>query len=201
MRRQSGNKVTSVKTFIQYIIEKQQCVAHLVFEEAIRQTEIIFIIKYVQIINHTLIGDISSGETNHLIEDRQCITHTTVRLHGYHVQRFRLCRDSFFRSNIRQMIHRIFHAYPVKVINLTTGKNGRENLMLLRRSQDKDSMTGRFFQRFQERIESRCREHVHLVDDIYLILTNLWRDTHLLHQLANVIHRVIRSSIEFVNII
>ena len=201
MRRQSGNKVTSVKTFIQYIIEKQQCVAHLVFEEAIRQTEIIFIIKYVQIINHTLIGDISSGETNHLIEDRQCITHTTVRLHGYHVQRFRLCRDSFFRSNIRQMIHRIFHAYPVKVINLTTGKNGRENLMLLRRSQDKDSMTGRFFQRFQERIESRCRKHVHLVDDIYLILTNLRRDAYLLHQLANVIYRVVGSSIEFVNIV
>ena len=193
--------MTSVKAFIQYIIEKQQSITYLVFEETIRQTEIIFIIKYVQIINHTLIGDISSGETNHLIEDRQCITHTTVRLHGYHVQRFRLCRDSFFRSNIRQMIHRIFHAYPVKVINLTTGKNGRENLMLLRRSQDKDSMTGRFFQRFQERIESRCRKHVHLVDDIYLILTNLRRDAYLLHQLANVIYRIVGSSIEFVNIV
>ena len=201
MRRQSGNKVTSVKTFIQYIIEKQQCVTHLVFEEAIRQTEIIFIIKYIQIINHTLIGDISSGETNHLIEDRQSITHTTVRLHGYHIQRFRLCRDSFFRSNVRQMAHRIFHTYPVKVINLTTGKNSRKNLMLLRRSQNKDCMTRRFFQRFQERIESRCREHMHLVDDICLILTNLWRDAYLLHQLANVIHRVIGSSIEFVNIV
>ena len=73
--------------------------------------------------------------------------------------------------------------------------------LLLRRSQDKDSMTGRFFQRFQERIESRCRKHVHLVDDIYLILTNLRRDAYLLHQLANVIYRVVGSSIEFVNIV
>ena len=193
--------MTSVKAFIQNIIEKQQSITYLVFEETIRQTEIIFIIKNVQIINHTLIGDISSGKTYNLVEDRQSITHTTVCLHSYHVQCFRLRRDTFFRSNIRQMIHRIFHAYPVKVINLTTGKNGRENLMLLRRSQDKDSMTGRFFQRFQERIESRCRKHVHLVDDIYLILTNLRRDAYLLHQLANVIYRVVGSSIEFVNII
>ena len=153
MRRQSGYKMTSVKAFIQYIIENQQRITHFIFEKAIRQTEIIFIIKYIQIVNHTLIGDISSGETHHLIEDRQCIAHTTICFHGYHVQCFRLCCDSFFRSNIRKMIHRIFHTDTIEIINLTTGKNGRKNFMLLRRSQDKNSMTGRFFQRFQERIE------------------------------------------------
>ena len=112
MRRQSGNKMTSVKAFIQYIIEKQQSITYLIFEETIRQAEIIFIIKNVQIINHTLIGDISSGETYNLIEDRQSITHTTVCLHSYHVQRSYNIHELDAASNnsvddIRQLVEQV----------------------------------------------------------------------------------------------
>ena len=66
--------------------------------------------------------------------------------------------------------------------------------MLLRRGQDENSMTGRFFQRFQKRIECRSRKHVYLVDDINLILANLWRNTHLLHQLTNIVHRLLEAA-------
>ena len=201
VRRQSGYKVTSVESLIQHIIEKQQRITHFIGKKAIRQTEIIFVIKYIQVVNHAFIRDISSGKTHHLVEDRQCVAHTSICFHGNHVQCFRLCWDSFFRSNIRKMIHRIFHTDTIEIINLTTGKNGRKNFMLLRRGQDENSMTGRFFQRFQKRIECRSRKHVYLVDDINLILANLWRDTHLLHQLTNIVHRVVGGCIKLMDII
>ena len=73
--------------------------------------------------------------------------------------------------------------------------------MLLRCSQNKNSMTGRLFQRFQESIESRSRQHMHLINDIHFILTYLRRDAHLLYQLTDIIHRVIGSCIKFMNII
>ena len=57
------------------------------------------------------------------------------------------------------MIHRIFDTYPVKFINLATGKDTQKNFLLLRRSQNKDSVAGRFFQCFQECVESGSREH------------------------------------------
>ena len=99
------------------------------------------------------------------------------------------------------MIHRIFDTDPVKIINLATGKDSRKNLMLLRRSQNKDSVTGRFLQCFQECVESGSREHMHLIDNIYLIFTDLWRDAHLFHQLTDIIHRIVGSGIKFMDII
>ena len=146
--------MTTVKSFIQYIIEKQQRITHPVFKKTIRQTEIIFVIKNVQVLNNTLISNIPSRKTHYLIEDRQRVTHTSIRFHRNDIQRFGFCRNIFFCSNVRQMIHRIFDTDPVKIINLATGKDSRKNLMLLRRSQNKDSVTGRFLQCFQECVES-----------------------------------------------
>ena len=73
--------------------------------------------------------------------------------------------------------------------------------MFLRCSQNKDGMTGRLFQRFQKSIESRCGEHMYFIDNVCLIFTDLWRDTHLLHQLADIVHRIIGSSIQFMDIV
>ena len=56
------------------------------------------------------------------------------------------------------------------------------------------------FQSFQEGIERCCREHMHLIDDKYRVLTNLRKDTHLLDKLADILHRVVRCSVEFVDI-
>ena len=52
-----------------------------------------------------------------------------------------------------------------------------------------------FFQCFQKSIESRLREHMHLIYDVHLILPYLRRKTHLVYQMPNIIHRVIRRGI------
>ena len=58
----------------------------------------------------------------------------------------------------------------------------------------------RLLQCLQQRIESALREHMHLVDDIYAVLTNLWWDTHLVNQRTDVFHRVVGRCVQLVDI-
>ena len=72
--------------------------------------------------------------------------------------------------------------------------------MLLSCSQNKNSIGRRLFEGLQQGIKRAGREHVHLVDDIDRILTYLRRNTHLVDQSADIIHRVVRSGIQFMDI-
>ena len=51
---------------------------------------------------------------------------------------------------------------------LTTRENGRQDFLRLRRSEHELHMGRGLFQRLQERIEGRRREHVNFVDDVEL---------------------------------
>ena len=69
--------------------------------------------------------------------------------------------------------------------------------MDLRGRQNKDDVGGRLLQRFQQGIE-RCRgEHVHLVDDIYLILAHGRQIGGFIAQVTDVIHAVVGGGINF----
>lgn len=61
-------------------------------------------------------------------------------------------------------------------------------------------MCRRLFQCLQESIESRSTEHMHFVDDVYAVFPYLRQNPHLLYQSADIVHAVIGSGIQFVNI-
>ena len=165
------------------------------------QSEIIFVVQYIQVLDYALIADVSAGKADHLVEDRQSITHTTVSFQGNHIQCFRFGGNSFLRRYVCQMSNGVFHTDTVKIIDLAAGKDGWQNLMLLRSSQNEDGVAWRFFQCFQESIESRGRQHVYLIDDIYLIFTYLGRNAYLLYQLADIVYGVVGRGIQFMNIV
>ena len=73
--------------------------------------------------------------------------------------------------------------------------------MLFGCSKYENRMRRRFLKRFQKSVEGRLREHVHLVYDIYAVLSYLWRDPHLVHQVLDVIYPVVRSRIQFMDAI
>ena len=143
----------------------------------------------------------SVGEAHHLIEDREGITHTTIRLLGDHVECLWLRLDPLARGNVGQVFHHVGNADAIEIINLAAGKDGREHLMLLRRGQDEERMMGRLLQCLQESIESRCRQHVHLINDEYLVLADGRRDAYLINQRTNIIHRVVARRIQLMDII
>ena len=72
--------------------------------------------------------------------------------------------------------------------------------MLLGCCEHKDGVLGRLLQSLEEGVERRRREHVDLVDYEYRVATLLWDDAHLLDEVADVIHRVVRCRIELVDI-
>ena len=55
---------------------------------------------------------------------------------------------------------------PAQVEPLTARQNGHRHLADFGRRKNEFDVLGRFFQRFQQRVERPCRQHVHLIDDI-----------------------------------
>ena len=73
--------------------------------------------------------------------------------------------------------------------------------MLLGSCQNENSMVRRFFQRFQESVESGSRQHVHLVDDKHFVLAYLRRYPHLVDERAYIVHRVVRGGIKLDDVV
>ena len=72
--------------------------------------------------------------------------------------------------------------------------------MFLRSCKNEDGIGRRFFQCFQEGIESLGRQHMNLIDDIHLVFTHLRRDSYLVDQMTDILHRIITRGIQFKDI-
>jgi len=72
--------------------------------------------------------------------------------------------------------------------------------VLFRCRQDKNSVGGRLFQRLQKGVEGRCAQHVHLIDDIDLVLAGLWRKPHLLYQRPDIVYGIVAGSIQLMDV-
>ena len=60
---------------------------------------------------------------------------------------------------------------------------------------------GGLFKGLEEGIESRRREHVHLVDDKHLVASHLRRNLHLFDEFADVVDRVVRRRVQLMNVV
>ena len=83
---------------------------------------------------------------------------------------------------VLQVFHRIVDRDAAEVVNLASAQDGGKNFMFLSGGQNENGMLWRFFQCLQKSIESGGRQHVHLVDDVHLVLADLGRDAYLLNQ-------------------
>src|SRR5690606_16635973 len=95
------------------------------------------------------------------------------------------------------MLDDIADLVPFKIIDLTAGEYRRENFMLFGGGQDKYGRWWWFFQCFQESIEGCDGQHMDLIDDEKLVVSLSGRDAHLFVEIADVIHRIMRSRIQF----
>ena len=90
---------------------------------------------------------------------------------------------------------------PLEVVHLASRQNRGQYFMLLGSCQNENSMVRRFFQRFQESVESGSRQHVHLVDDKHFVFAYLRRYPHLVDERAYIVHRVVRGGIELDDVV
>ena len=141
------------------------------------------------------------GRGGHLVEDGQCVAHGAVGLLGDDVERGGLGLDIFLLTDVLQLLHDVGHGDAGKIIDLATRQDGGNHLLLLGGGKDEDGIFGRFLQRLEEGIEGRLRQHVHLIDDDYAVTPRLRRDAHLLGQVADVVHAVVRRAIQLIDVV
>ena len=165
----------------------------------IDQPEVILRIEDVQILAYQLIGKVTPSKANHLIEDGKRITHSSVRLLSNQVQCLRLSLITFFLSDILQVLNGSLYGHTLEVVNLTTAEDGWKNLVLLCGGQDKDDIRRWLFKSFEECIESGTAEHVNFINDEHLVLAYLRGNLYLFYQFADIFHRVVAGSVQFVN--
>ena len=195
MRRQSAYEMLTFEAFAQHLIEYHQRLWHSVLHQCLNQTEIIVVVQDVKIRDNALIRNLIATKTNHLVEYRQCITHRSIGFLRYHIQCHIFGINALILRYILQMRHCVVDGDTIEIVDLTTRQNGWYNLMLLGRSKYKYSMRRWLFQCLQKGIERRCRQHVHLIDDIDAIATDLRRNAHLVNQITDIVNRVVRCGI------
>ena len=137
------------------------------------------------------------GNTGAGIQDGQCITHGAIgqaadQLGGVMVQ-----LDLFLPGHIFQPAGNFIRRNALEIIPLAAAEDSSRNLLHFRCGKDKDHMLRRFLHGFQQGIERRGRQHVHLIDDIYLILAHGRQIGGFIAQVTDIIHAVVGGGINF----
>ena len=78
------------------------------------------------------------------------------------------------------MIGDVADSDSLKIKDLASRENGRQHLVLFGGRQNKNGMRRGLLERFKECVERSLREHVHLVDDVDLVLAHLRSKPHLI---------------------
>ena len=193
---QSLDEQSGVETLVDNLVEQHHDVGHLIINREVNHLEVVLGVEHVQVLDNLLVGDVALAERCGLVEDAECVAHAAVGLLGNDSQRLFLVLDALLLGHRLQVVDGVADGHAFEVVDLTTAQNGGQNLVLLRRGQDEDDVCGRFLERLQKGVEGCRGQHVHLVDDEHLVLAYLRRYARLLHQRLDVLHGVVRGSIE-----
>ena len=199
VRRQCRDEMQRIEALGEHLVKSQQGRRVIPLQERIHQGKTIFIVQHIKIAQDILILHLCAAERDSLVEDGQRVTHRTVSLMRDHVQRLVVDGDVLTFCHHPEVLHDVLHRDPVEVVGLATRKDGRKDLMLLCSRKNEYRVCRRFLQSLEERVESRLREHVHLIDDIHAVSSHLRRYAHLLHQRLDVLHTVVRSGVKLVD--
>jgi len=144
-----------------------------------------------------LVGDGSVTVAGYLIEDGQGVAHTAVGLDGDDGQGFVFSFRALRVGDAFQLIDDVVHADAVEIVDLATGKDGGNDFVFFRRSQDKDGVVWGLFQGLQKGVEGCRREHMNFIDDVHLVLAQLRGNAYLVDQGPDAVYRIIGGSVQF----
>ena len=125
------------------------------------------------------------------IQNGQRIAQGTVSQAGDQLRAVRCQFQVLFPGDILHPLCDVLRPDAGKIIPLAAGQDGGRHLLDLGGGQNKNDMGRRFFQRLEQRIEGRRGQHVHLVDDVYLILAGAGGVGSLIPQVADIVHAVV----------
>ncbi len=178
----------AVESLVYYAVQQHHNVRRTVLNAQVYDAEIVVRVEHIQVFNDLVIRDFALAEARCLVENGQCVAHTSIGFLGYHGECFVLAGYSLALGHAFQVANRIAHGHSLEVIDLATRQDSGQNLVLFGGCEDEHHVCGRLFECLQEGVERRCGQHMHLVNDEHLVATHLRRYPRLLHQGLYVLH-------------
>ena len=180
-----------IESLSKHLVKCQKGRRIISFEKSINKRKTVFIIQNIQIAEHILILDISTAESHGLVKDCKRIAHRAVSLVGYDMKRLVIDGDTFIGGHHPEVSHDVLDGDPVEIICLASRENGWKDLVLFSSGKNEYSMCRWLLKCLEEGIERSLRKHMHLVDDIDAVSSDLWRYAHLLHQGLDVLNSIV----------
>ena len=141
------------------------------------------------------IGVDFSGDTGTGVQNGQSVPEGTVCQTGDKLRTLRRQLQLFFPGNVLHPAGNVLRTDAGKIVPLTAGKNGGRHLLDFGGGKDKDDMGRGLFQRLQQSVEGCRGQHVHLVDDVYLVPAGAGGVGGLVPQVPDVVHAVVGGGI------
>ena len=154
MFSQSLYEQSAVEATVDDVVEQHHDFHRFILKGEVDNLEIIVRIQHVEVFDDFLIRDVTLTEGGGLVKDAKGIAHAAVGFLGNHSQCLAFVLYSLLLCHHFQMLDGAFYRHTLEVVNLTTAQDGRQNLMLLGGSQNKDDVLGGLFQRLKEGVES-----------------------------------------------
>ena len=115
---------------------------------------------------HVLRGDLGAPVGDDLVEQAHRVAHRSSRLTSEDRDRAVVGLQLFAAEHVFQARADLLGADQLEVVALTAAEDGDGDLVDLGRREDELHVRGRLFERLQERVPRRVREHVDLVHDV-----------------------------------
>ena len=131
-----------------------------------------------------------------LVEQRKAVAHAAVGKAAQKLRRIRREVDPLLLRNIGEALGNRIAVKPPEAVTLTAGQNRGKHFVEFRRRKDKHEVLRRLFQNFQQRVERRFGEHMHLVNDVHALAHRSRREDRLVAQHAHIVHAVIGRRVQ-----
>ena len=135
-----------------------------------------------------------------LIQQTERVAHAAVGKPGYQLRRVMRERKLLLPGDIFKVFRDLRRVDAAEAVPLAAGEDRRGDLLQLRRGEDEHQVLGRLLKYFQQGVERRGGEHVHLVDDVHALFYRRGREHCLLPQGADVVDAVVGRGVQLHNV-
>ena len=147
---------------------------------------------------HLVVGELVAVRIDELLQQVDRIAQATRSDPRDLLQRVFGALDPLFARDELEPPDGGFERNAPEIEPLAARDDGRRHLMRFRRRQHEDDVGRRLFQRLQQRVEGRLRQHMHLVNEVDLVGINAARgsEVRLLAQAADLVDTAITRRVQ-----
>ncbi len=199
--RQVARHLRGVDSSAAQLVDPGEAPRHVAARDAIHDAREPLGIHVAEHVLRGLEADVPVAEHRHLLERRDGIAHSALGLLGNEVDAIVVEREALAFADVLEAHANLVGGKTVEVEALAARHDGLRNLVRLGGAHHEHDVLGRLLQRLEQRVECAGRQHVNLVDDVYLVAPARGRKGHPAYDLfAHVVHAGARRGIDLVHV-